>query len=91
MHSIHTIPQSDKLVVLISKWHRSAYYSGGVTYACDSAYSAGGAATYVSSSLFTYCHVSYTSGPIEAWNKTNSIKDLRFLQHCKFTLRSSGL
>ena len=37
------------------------------------------------------CHGSYIGGPIEAWNKTNPIKDLRFLQHCKFTLQSSGL
>ena len=37
------------------------------------------------------CHGSYIGGPIEAWNKTNPIKDLRFLQHFKFTLQSSGL
>jgi len=29
--------------------------------------------------------------PKEACNKTNSIKDLRFLQHCKLTMQSSGL
>jgi len=85
MHLIHTILQSDQLVVHVSK------FSGGVPYAYDSAYSAGGASAHVLSSLFTYCHVSYISGPIEAWNKTNSIKDMRFLQHCKFILQSSGL
>ena len=29
--------------------------------------------------------------PNEACNKTNSIKDLRFLEHCKFTMQSSVL
>jgi len=29
--------------------------------------------------------------PKEACNKTKSIKDLRFLEYCKFTMTSSGL